>query len=168
MLLRRRAKEAHDRPTSHYSERREESHFLRQSLRPGAADLKRWAKMKILLVIVGIGIAVISLANITMLAILAFLGGLFSLLCFGGGPDGKVGSGDSISSGFLFLSIFVASISLAVVYFRTLIRAFDKSRTRFWSWVIRTAPLTLIGLGVLFIRLNLFSAFINLFFAIHQ
>lgn len=84
-------------------------------------------------------------ANVSMFAgcvwgALALFSGLWSLLCFAGGPDGKFGSFDSIVAGLVSLAFCALFWTVSAALFKAVSASENENVSKFNSWVLFASP----------------------------
>ena len=78
------------------------------------------------------------------LALLSLFSGVWSILCFIGGPDGHTGSKESIIAGCISLGCLAMFGAASIGFFIAAARARDESRPRFYTWMLMAAPVVLL------------------------
>jgi len=92
------------------------------------------------------------IAGIGLVA-LGLFAAFWSLFCFLGGPDGKLGSRESIVAGACSLLVAVLSGAGCVLFFKASAKKEDVGRSSFYSGVLATAPVVVVVIAVVLIAL---------------
>lgn len=95
---------------------------------------------------------VAALAGVVMV-LLALSAGLWSVVCFMGGPEGKVGSREANGAALISLTLLALFAAASVVFCKAARQRDDESRGWFATCVLWTAPVVLLAAGLLLFQI---------------